>query len=186
MVGCSSDSSSTNISPSSSESKQGIQVDEGISTVEITIPANLLGEEESASQADINKSVKDEGFISGVLNPDGSVTYAMSKAKHDELLSDLRVSFDEAIAEFLKAEASIEDIDFNSEYTVLNVRVDSKEFESSFTAGFAIFGLALQASLYQIFTGVGIDDYSLEVRIFDNESDQIIDIIKYPEAFEEK
>lgn len=186
LVGCSSDSSSTISSPSSSKSKQEIQVDEGISTIEITIPANLFGEEGIPSQAEINKSVKEEGFISGVRNPNGSVTYAMSKAKHDELLAELRISFDEAIQEFLKSELSFKTIEFNNQYTILNIRVDGKGFEKSITAGFAIFGLALQASLYQIFTGVGIDNYSLEVRIFDYKSDQIIDIIKYPEAFEDK
>ena len=56
-----------------------IEVDENLLTVELTIPADFVGE---TTQEELNQTAKEEGLKSITLNEDGSATYVMTKKKH--------------------------------------------------------------------------------------------------------
>lgn len=73
-------------SPTAEPENAPVEVDEGLFTVTITIPAEFLGEK---TQADLDAVCEEKGYKSVKLNEDGSATFVMSKAQHRELLSEL-------------------------------------------------------------------------------------------------
>lgn len=56
-----------------------VDVDEGIFNVELTIPADYIGEQ---TQEDLDKLAEEHGFKSIVLNADGSATYTLHCRLH--------------------------------------------------------------------------------------------------------
>lgn len=63
-----------------------VETENGILTVSITIPADLVGE---TTQEDLDAS-KGELYQSALLNDDGSVTYKMTKKQHRAMLENIR------------------------------------------------------------------------------------------------
>lgn len=79
-----------------------IEVDDGLLTVTITIPADLAGED--SSQETVDKVVEEKGYLSGTYNSDGSITYTMTKAKHKQIVEDFVVNVDETLQGFVDSE----------------------------------------------------------------------------------
>ena len=62
-----------------------VEVEQKLLSVEITVPADFVGE---TTQADLDANVSAGKFLSAKLNDDGSVTYSMTKGQHKEVLRD--------------------------------------------------------------------------------------------------
>jgi hypothetical protein len=75
-------------------------VDRGL-PVDIVSPAEFS---EGVTQESLDNDLADNGFRSATLNDDGTVTYTMTKAKHDEMLTELRDSIQESANEFIADE----------------------------------------------------------------------------------
>ena len=159
-----------------------IQVDEGLLTVDITIPADLL---EGVTDEDLQAGVQEEGFIGWSRNPDGSVTYTMTKATQEQYLAKAReeiaAGFDQVIADEPGVYKSIE---FNDALDEFTVTVDQAAFEDSFSAGFLSLGIALQGGFYQVFAGVEPDGQKVVIRYIDQASGENFLTQNWPEDFE--
>ena len=73
------------------ENSAGVQVDEGLLNVDVTLAASFF---EDQTEEEIKAEAKENGYSDCKINDDGSVTYTMSKKKHAEMLDEMKTSFD--------------------------------------------------------------------------------------------
>lgn len=73
-----------------------VEVEQKLLSVEITVPADFVGE---TTQADLDANVSAGKFLSAKLNDDGSVTYKMTKGQHKEAMEGIKESIVEALDE---------------------------------------------------------------------------------------
>ena len=78
-----------------------VDVDKNLLTVELTIPADYLGE---PTQEDLNAIAKEKGYKSITLNDDGSATYVMSKMQHQEMMEDLANNINSSLSDMVGSE----------------------------------------------------------------------------------
>jgi len=162
--------------PESSESEAAnqIEVDKGLLTVDITIPASFLsmgGEE--FTQAKVDETVASEGYLSGKLNNDGSVSYTMTKLKHAEMLDGVKSSFDESIQDSLAEYPNVTAVTRNANFT--EIRIETTE--NDFALGFLGLGLSFQAYFFHILNG---SEYKLDVVIVDSDTGEELGRTTYP------
>ena len=102
-----------------------VETENGILTVSVTIPADLVGE---TTQEDLNAYIG-ELYQSAVLNEDGSVTYKMTKKQHRAMLESLAESVDESAQEMIDDDENytIAAISHNDDCTEFNVTLDGTE-----------------------------------------------------------
>ncbi|MGM9924946.1 MAG: hypothetical protein ACI35R_11940 [Bacillus sp. (in: firmicutes)] len=180
LVACSSDNEAKK---EEKEENGAVAVDKGLLNVEVTLPASFFeGEdlEEVAAQA------KAEGIKEVTVNKDGSITYKMSKAEHKKIMKEMGTNIQQTMEEMEtgKDYASIKSIKANSSYDEFTIVVNKADYENSFD-GIALFGLAMQSMMYQLFDGADPDDYKVTIRLEDEETSKIFDTIVYPDALEE-
>ncbi len=148
---------------------QSIEVDENLLTVEITVPSSFIGD---TTQEDIDKSVKENGYVSGTLNSDGSVTYKMTKAQHKELVAKIKETIDTQMSEMVGSEdyPNIVNVEANDNYTSFTITTKSTELglmESMSTLAFYMYG-----GMYNAFAGEQVDN--IHVDFVNEESGQVI------------
>ena len=163
---------------------QSVEVDKGLLNVEITLPASFFEEEEDHDQ--MIADAKADGVKDVIVNDDGSLTYKMSKAKHKEMLAEMKMGLLETVDEIKDGEdfESIKDVKHNKSFSEFTLVVEQEMFEDSFDA-FATMGIGMSAMLYQLFTGVSVDEYKVTIDIQAEESGEVIDTVVYPDVLEE-
>lgn len=153
------------------EDLDGLEVEQGIFNVEITVPADFL--DEGITQADLDAEAEESGFKSATLNSDGSATYVMTKSQHNEMMRGISESIDQALSDMENSEdyPTFTDVTANDDYTEFTVTTTATELgltESFSTLAFYIYG-----GMYHAFNGTNVDDISV---IFVNaDSGEIID-----------
>ena len=141
------------------EEHKSIEVDENLLTVEITMPADFIGD---VTQEDIDKNVKEKGFISGKLNSDGSVTYKMTKGQHKELMAQIKENIDTQLKEMIESEdyPNFVNIEANDDYTNFTITTKSTELglmESMSTLMFYMCG-----GMYAAFSGDKVENIHVD------------------------
>lgn len=141
------------------EEHKSIEVDENLLTVEITVPADFIGD---VTQEDIDKNVKEKGFISGKLNSDGSVTYKMTKGQHKELMAQIKENIDTQLKEMIESEdyPNFVNIEANDDYTNFTITTKSTELglmESMSTLMFYMCG-----GMYAAFSGDKVENIHVD------------------------
>ncbi len=157
-----------------------VEVDRNLLSVDITIPANFF---EGQDPQDVIDSAEQQGIGETTINPDGSVTYRMSRAQHRELMDELRVSVTEGLDEMVADSASIQAIDHDDELTEFHLIVDRPAYEDSLDS-IAIFGIAIGAGYYQLFAGTDPDSYRVVVNTVDADTDETFDTFIIPDDWE--
>lgn len=162
--------------------EQALNVDKGILNVEVTLPASFFEGED----VDTVISEAEKEGIKITKNEDGSLSYKMSKTKHKEMMNEMGTSIDEGIEEMKTSGdySSIKDITHNKDFTEFTLLVDKAAFENSFD-GFAILGLGIQGSMYQLFNGANPDDYKVTISTKDEATQEVFNEVIYPDALEE-
>jgi hypothetical protein len=160
-----------------------IEVDRGLLSVEITIPASLAGE------ADIDGLVSEfsaEGIdVSDARrNPDGSITYKMSRGDHRRLLTSLRDSFVESFDEAAEDFDSVQSITFNDELTRFRITVNRAAFENSFD-GFVVFLPLFAAGIYAAFDGRDPEGMRIDIDYVDAATGQVYDTFVAPDDLQD-
>lgn len=165
------------------EEEQAIEVDKDLLSVEVTLPA-VMFEEENVD--DVISEAKADGVKEVTKNDDGSVTYKMSKSVHGEMMKEAEKAIKEYIEELKTSEdfTSIQDVIVDKSYSEFTMVVDQEAFENSLD-GFAAFGLGLHGMYYQLFDGVGPDDYEVTIILENTDTGEVFDTIVYPNALEE-
>jgi len=183
-VGCSDDSSSpATTAVEQTEDGGGIEVNRGLLSVEITIPASLAGE------GDLDEFIAEfaaEGIdVSDARrNPDGSVTYKMSRGDHGRLLTSLRNSFTEGFKESSEEFESVQSISSNNDLTKFEITVDREAFENSFD-GFVSFVPLFAAGIYAAFDGRDPEGMRVEINYVDSATGQVFETVVAPDDFED-
>lgn len=141
-----------------------VEVDEGIFDVELTIPAEYVGEQ---TQADLDNVAKEHGFKSIVLNADGSATYTMTKKQHQEFLEEYRDQIKDSLNEMIGSTdypnfTKIETSDDFTEFTIT-----TKSAELDLNESFSVIMFYMYGGLYSLFSGETVDNVSVT---FVNES----------------
>ena len=167
----------------SEESDGSVEVDKGLIDIEVTIPASFFDEE------DINEvaaNAKENGMKSAKVNADDSITYKMSKAKHKELMKEMKNNLTEYTDNLLSNEdfASIRDVKYNKKFTEFSIVVDKEAFENSFD-GFAVLGLGMAGMYYQLFDGVNSGKLNVTIHTVDESTGENIGTVNYPEDLQD-
>jgi hypothetical protein len=128
----------------------------------------------STFDADIYANEK--GYISAILNNDGSVTVKMTKAKHKELLELLSISIEEAFTGMIDSTPYILDIKYTDNYETITAKVDKDGYESS---GFDLKPFMLgMGMMYQNIKKI---DYHVEAIIEDVVTGEVLSTEVYPD-----
>lgn len=113
-------------------------------------------------------------FTSAKLNDDGSVTYVMTKAKHKELMREIRANLDQSIQEMADSEDySFSNIQSNDDYTIFTVSTSAEnKDELSFTDSFSVIAFYMYGGIYNTFNGT--PDENIHVDFVNENSGELI------------
>ena len=101
-----------------------VQVENGIMTVSLTVPADLA---QNITQETIDAGIGTQ-YQAAFRNQDGSITYKMTKEQHQAILEQLAVSFDNSLQEMIDNENyTISNITRNNDFTVFDISLDGAE-----------------------------------------------------------
>ena len=170
MVACGQTSADvTNTETATQEA--AVQVDEGLFTVEVTIASALIGE---SSEEEIKAAAQEKGYDSCTFNEDGSVTYTMSKTKHQEALAEYKANVESVIASMVEGEEKVESfvsIEHNDNFSQVDIYIDS----SKYTAWDALYAITFYISggYYQAFAGTAAEDIDVVVNFIDNDTKEV-------------
>lgn len=161
-----------------STAAKGIETDEKLLTVEITLPASLF-EGQDMSSFDSAAYVEEQGLLSAKVNEDGSLTVTMTKGRHEELLNEMATNLETSFAEFVNGEdtAYIKEITHNDDFTAVTMKVDKAAYENAFD--FTPLAIGISVAMYQAFTET---EYHVEITIVDVATGDTINSITYPDA----
>ena len=136
-----------------------IEVDENLFDVEITVPADFVGE---TTQEELDAKAKESDIHSITLNEDGSATYVMSKSQHKKLLQDMATSINQSLSEMVGSEdfPTITDIQANDNFTEFKVTVSAEELGLS--ESMSVLGFYMYGGLYGIFSGETPDNIHVD------------------------
>lgn len=170
ITGCSSDSGTESQSPSvqpeqqsedvnSFEDLDGLDVEQDLFDVEITIPESFL--DEGITQEDLDAEVKESGFQSATLNEDGSVTYVMTKAQHKEMMSGIKEAIDQSLQDMIDPETypTFVEVTANDDYSQFTVKTTSSEL--GLTESFSVLAFYVYGGMYHAFNGTQVDDITV-------------------------
>ena len=114
-----------------------------------TQPADITGSEVTQEALD-NREGRE--YSSATLNPDGSVTYKMTKKQHKAMLDSVCEDFDTIIKDLVNSpDFALTEVNYNENYTVFDVHLNTEELgtsEGSLVSSFYIFG-----EMYAVFSG---------------------------------
>lgn len=135
-----------------------ISVDERLFDVTLTIPADYIGE---ATQETLDAEVKEKGFKSATLNEDGSATYVMTKAQHNEMMKELSDNISRSLEEMIGSEdyPNVVAIDASNDYTEFTITTSSSELD--FNEAFSVMQFYIYVGMYNIFNGTPVDNVSV-------------------------
>lgn len=152
-------------------------------SVEVTIPAQFYENSESGplSQDDVDKTVSELSFKSGKLNDDGSVTYKMSKAQHEEFLKSYKDSVNSTISDMLNDEnnESLTDITYNDNLTQFTISVDGEKF--SMLDMFNALAFYIEGTYYQLFNFIPIEEVDVQVDFINKDTGEVIETARMSE-----
>lgn len=160
---------------------QGIETDENLFTVTITLPASMY-EGEDMTSFDFDAYIEENGFIDAYQNEDGSVSIIMSKAKHKELLKETAASLENDFAAFVNATDTpyVKEITHNDDFSSIEIKVVRADYENAWD--FTAFSVGMSAMFYQMLLDM---EYHIEVSTIDIDTGEIIDTLVLPDALGE-
>jgi len=136
-----------------------VNVDKGLFNVTLNIPRDYVGE---TTQEELDKLAKEKGFKSITLNSDGSATYVMNKAQHEELLSGIRESINKNLNDMVGSEdyPNITAISANDDFTNFTVTTKNKELDFAETLGIVTFYMC--GGMYAVFSGKEVENVHVD------------------------
>lgn len=173
----SSDASASDTTLSDLDSLGDIEVDKNLFDVEITVPADFVGE---TTQEELDAKAKESDIHSITLNEDGSATYVMSKAQHKKVLEELSASINETLAEMSTSGnfPTITNVSANDDFTNFTVTVSADEL--GLAESMSVIGLYMYGGLYGIFSGQTPDN--IHVDFVNADSGEVISSADSSEA----
>ena len=136
-----------------------IEVDENLFTMELTVPADFVGE---TTQEELDQTAEEEGIKSITLNEDGSATYVMTKKKHKEMMKEIKTNIDEGLNAMIGSEdyPNFTKVEATKDYTSFTITTTSTELD--FAESFSVLSFYMQGGLYNAFNGTPVDNIHVE------------------------
>lgn len=136
-----------------------MEVDQNFFTVEITVPAEFI--DEGTTQESLDTQVSASGYISATLNDDGSVTYVMTKAAHNEMMNGIRDTLQQSLSEMVGSEEfpSFTKVEANDDFTQFTIETTSTEL--GLVESFSVLGFYMFGGMYHAFNGTQVDDIAV-------------------------
>lgn len=153
--------------------EEELSVDKNLLSVEVTLPASLIGDSEST---ELTEEAKSHGVKDITKNSDGSITMKMTKAAHKELLDSIKASIDESINEMLADKEncpSFDSITYNDDVTVFDVKVDPAIYGGMEI--FSAFALYMYGNMYQALNAVPESDLKTVVNFINKDTGEVIE-----------
>lgn len=152
-------------------------VDKGLLNVKITFPASMMSDEE----LDLDEYIRENDFSAAAFNDDGSLTVTMSRARHEELLGNLRDAIEESLDEMVSDEgpAHVKSYEIKDNYSNIRIMVDAAAYAEAFDM--SLFTMSLLVSFYQTYDGAAIE---YNISIVDEATGEVLDAAIQPDAGE--
>ena len=158
------------------EKSESINVDKNLLSVEVTLPAEIAGD---LTGFDREVYLKENPEISDVkVLEDGALWMKMSRAKHQELVTEMKESIVLAFNDLIEGEDTpyIRDITTDDAFEEVEVLVDRAGYEN--TMDFS--SLTIMFSVGYLHTLQG-NDFVLHLKYIDAETDEVIEEMTLPE-----
>ena len=151
--------SSTDEDVAEIDSVGDVEVEENLFSVEITIPADYVGE---TTQEELDAKAEENGYKSIKLNSDGSATYIMTKTQHEEMMNEVASNINDALSEMIGSEdyPNITDITTNDDFTEFTITTSSTELDLN--ESFSVLAFYMYGGMYNIFNGTPIDNVHVD------------------------
>ncbi len=136
-----------------------VEVEKDLFNVKFKVPAEFMGE---TTQKELDKAAKESGYKSIKLNKDGSATYIMTKAQHEELMQEMTKNANEQLEKMIASEdyPNFTDIKANDDFTSFEITTKSKKLDLSETMSSLAFYML--GGMYNIFNGTEADNIHLD------------------------
>ena len=160
-----------------------IEVEKDKDTVTITVPADFADTTDDEGNPTDPTFTGEEGIISVTQNEDGSVTYVMTREKHEEIMRDFADAIDESIEELLHGEdglSSVTKVEHDVDYASFKMFVDPEQ--ATGWESFYALVLCMSGATYQAYAGNGSVD--VPVEIIDSTTKEVTDTVTYAEWIE--
>ena len=135
-----------------------INVDEGIFDVNLTIPAEYVGD---ATQEDLDQQAAEYEY-KVTKNDDGTATYTMTKTQHKKILDDMANSINSTLSEYVNSEdyPNITNITANENFT--SYTITTKSTEPDMNESLLPMALYVHSGVYFIFAGEDVDNVHVD------------------------
>ena len=136
-----------------------MEVDQNLFTVEITVPAEFI--DKGTTQESLDTQVSASGYVSATLNDDGSVTYVMTKAAHNEMMNGIRETIQQSLSEMVGSDEfpSFTNVEANDDFTQFTIETTSTEL--GLVESFSVLGFYMLGGMYHAFNGTQVDDIAV-------------------------
>ncbi len=154
-------------------------VERGSNEVELTWAADFV---QSLSDEDLAafKAEYDQGNV--VENPDGTMTVKIANDKFDEMIEEMRVQIDSNLKEFVGDGTGLyKSIDVSDDYSEVVMNVNRDQYDE-LSINVAPILISSTVMIYQHFKG---EEYDLELVTKDAATDEVLDTMHFPEAYED-
>ncbi len=126
-----------------------ISTENGLGYAYITLPKDFVSDGVTQALLDAEAG---NGYTSGTLNPDGSVTYKLNKEQHKALLEDTSKTIDDTLQEIaVNPDLGIEEIGCNSEFTTFNIWLETEGI--TFNEEYLDMAFYILGGLYSLYAG---------------------------------
>lgn len=141
------------------EAVEKVDVEKGLFNVELTIPANFVGEQ---TQEELNKMCEEKGYNSITLNDDGSATYVLTKQQHKEMMEELKNTINSSMSEMVDSEdyPNYTNVTANEDFTEFEITTKSSELAMAET--FSVLAFYMYGGMYNVFNGTDIDNITVK------------------------
>lgn len=162
------------------EENANLQLEEN--DIQVTLPPQFF---EGMDEEAIQQEAKDQDIKRAEVNSDGSVTYTMTKERHQEIVNSFKEELDFAITDIAESEGypSIMKIEADDQYEEFNIYVNRSQFEKG-TDIMATISLYIASSYYHAFLGNG-DSFKATLNYIDESNDEVFKTMVLPEQLEE-
>lgn len=179
LVACGSNGSvgdTGNTEPSSGSVGNAGTNDNNDELIVVVLPASLFTEDE---EFDVDAYVEENGYTSAAFNEDGSLTVKMTKARHQEQLSEIEQSLKDEFSKLVSGENTpyIKEITNNDDYSTVTMKVDRESYEDAFDL--TPFTIGMSVYFYHMILG---REYRCQIDIVDVATGDVIDTVTYPDA----
>jgi len=191
LAACSDDDGKVNIERDKEGVLDAVETEEATNTeeaevspdVEFIFPAHLL---DGVNTDEMIAKAKDDGIDRVSKNDDGSITYKMTTAQHEEILAELKTDLVELLDDLVNDGdyEAIKDVNHKPDFSEFTFKVDKEKFALGGQENI-IPRVAYGGLLYRIYEGNNVDELQVKVVKIDDNTGETFGTITYPEGTDE-